>query len=150
MEASSLSTSAHPEPLLSDSGQIALRDAALRYLALEPFPPGAPFSRSLWLMFICPLGIHTKAVIPVDDEIGLPDPDDIAGWCDLLADFMTHPLPAETAVIALRRPGTAGISPADEYIFHVMSEAAASRDTAPWVFFVTGPDGVRELPASGL
>jgi hypothetical protein len=132
------------EPPLTDSEQAALRDASLRDIARLPFPSGARISRSLWLMFICRWGIQTRTVIPVDDSLDRPDPDDIAGWCDFLALCLEHAEPGVTALIALRRPGKAGISDADEYIFRMMSEAAASRDTAPWTFYVTGPDGVHE------
>jgi hypothetical protein len=131
--------------LLTDSGQAALRDAALYDLATLPFPPGAPISRILWLMFLCPLGIQTRAVIPVDDKLDMPDPGNMASLCDLIALCMEHAEPGTEVSIVLRRPDTAGISDADEYIFRVMSEAAASRDTVPWTFYVAGPDGVHEV-----
>ncbi len=51
----------------------------LRHLALLPFRPGARISRSLCLMFLSPWGIRTQAVMPVDDKLDLPDPDNIAG-----------------------------------------------------------------------
>jgi hypothetical protein len=140
--------SAYPEALLTDSGQAALRDEALGHLAMLPFSPGAPISRTLWLMFLCPQGIRTRAVMPVDDTLELPDPDNIAGLCDIVALCMEHAMPGERALVALHRPGTAGISDADEYIFRVMSEAATSRNTAAWAFYVTGPDGVQELSGS--
>jgi hypothetical protein len=57
-------------------------------------------------MFLCPWGIRTHAVMPVDYELDLPDPDNIAGLCDLAAFCMEHPMPGERALVALRRPGT--------------------------------------------
>ena len=134
------------EPRLSASGQAELRDAVLRRHATLPFYPGAAFSRSLWLLFLCSEGIQTRAVLPVDDRLDLPDPDNIAGLCDLLANFLEHPMGGETALVILHRPGTTGISDADQHIFRMLSEAAASRDTSPWTFYVTGPDGVHKLP----
>jgi hypothetical protein len=85
-------------------------------------------------------------VLPVDNRLDLPDSDNIAGLCNLLANFLEHPMGGETAVVILNRPGTTGISDADKYIFRILSEAAASRDTSPWTFYVTGPDGVHKLP----
>ena len=58
---------------------------------------------------------------------------------------MAHPTDDETALIVLRRPGPATISDADTYIFRVMREAAADRETTPWAFYVTGPDGVQQV-----
>jgi len=149
MDTSSPPASTYLEPPLTDSGQATLRDEMLRHLAMLPFPPGAPISRSLELMFLCPRGIRTHAVMPVDDKLDLPDPDNIAGLCDLAALCTEHPMPGERALVALRRPGTAGICEADEYIFRVMSEAVANHDTVPWAFYVTGPDGVHELTRRG-
>jgi hypothetical protein len=37
---------------LSEADQAALRPALLRDLGVLPFMPGAPFSRSLWVIFI--------------------------------------------------------------------------------------------------
>lgn len=47
------------------------------------------------------------------------------------------------ALIALHKPGTAGISDAEEYVFHLMSGAAADRDTALWSFYAAGIGGCR-------
>jgi hypothetical protein len=134
-----------PEPPLTEAGQAALRDYVLRRLGTMPFQPGALISRSLWLILICQWGVQTRATLPIDDELGRPEPDNIAGWCDLLARFIDHPMDDETALVALRRPGPAKISDADRYIFRVMCEAAAGRQTMPWAFYVTGLDGVQEL-----
>lgn len=142
--------SADLEPRLSASGQAELRDAVLRQHATLPFDPGAAFTRILWLLFLCSEGIQTRAVLPVDNRLDLPDSDNIAGLCDLLANFLEHPMGGETALVILHRPGTTGISDADKYIFRILSEAAASRDTSPWTFYVTGPDGVHKLPGRCL
>jgi hypothetical protein len=96
-------------------------------------------------MFLCSWGIQTRTVIPVDDKLHLPDPDEIVAWRDLVALCTEHAGPDQEALVVLRRPGKADISDANEYIFRVMSCAAASRDTAPWTFYVTGPDGVRKV-----
>jgi hypothetical protein len=48
-------------------------------------------------------------------------------------------------MIVLRRPGSVKISEADGYIFRLMRQAAASRETAPWAFYLVGPDGMREV-----
>jgi hypothetical protein len=132
------------KPPLTDSEQAALRDAALRYLATLSFSPGAPISRGLWLMWVCTEGIRTNAVIPIDDELGLPDPENIAGACKVVATCMSHPEPGERALVVLRRPDAAGISDADEYVFSIMSDAVGP-GSAPWAFYVTGPGGVHEV-----
>ena len=71
--------------MLTEAGQVALRDDVLNHLGTMPFRPGAPISRSLWLIFICPWGVRTHAVMPLDDELGLPESDNIASLCGLVA-----------------------------------------------------------------
>jgi hypothetical protein len=58
---------------------------------------------------------------------------------------MEHPRRQETALVVLQRPGSAKISDADKYIYRVMREAAAGLQTAPWAFYVTGPNGVQQV-----
>ena len=48
-------------------------------------------------------------------------------------------------MIVLRRPGSAKISQADGYIFRLVRQAAVGRETAPWAFYLVGPDGIREV-----
>jgi hypothetical protein len=57
---------------LSEADQAALRPALLRDLGAMPFTPGAPISRSLWVIFIGEWGAWTHAVLPVDDSLGMP------------------------------------------------------------------------------
>jgi hypothetical protein len=137
-----------PELPLTESEQAALCDDLLHELAGLPLPRGALIKRSLWLITIGPWGSWTHAVIPVDGNLDRPEPGAIAGWCDLIATFMEHgPLfdDAETALVVLRRPGTASLSDADEYIFRVLCEAVARRGTAPWAFYVAPtPHGAHE------
>ena len=45
-----------------------------------PFTPGAPISRSLWVIFIGERGAWTHAVLPVDDSLGLPDDEHLRGF----------------------------------------------------------------------
>jgi hypothetical protein len=143
MDTLSLLPAIQPEPSLTEPGQAALRDEVLRHLGTLPFCPTSRISRSLWLFFVCPQGIRTQAAVPVDDRLDLPDRENIVGACEFVAGCMEHSMLGETAIVALRRPGKATISDADDYIFRAMSMAAAHRDTAPWAFNVTGPDGVR-------
>ncbi len=110
-----------------------------------PFEPGARISRMLWLILICPWGFRNPVILPVDDRLDLPEPDAIAGWCDLLVHFMERPMRDVTALVVLQRPGPAEISDADRYIFRVMCQAAAGLQTMPWAFYVTGPDGVQQV-----
>ena len=58
---------------LSEADQATLRPALLRDLGAMPFTPGAPISRSLWVIFIGEWGAWTYAVLPVDDSLGMPD-----------------------------------------------------------------------------
>ena len=145
MDTLSNSLATEPEPPPTEVGQPALRDDVLRRLGTMPFLPGALISRSLWLIFICPWGFRNPVVLPVDDRLDLPEPDDIASWCDLLAHFIEHPRREETALVVLRRPGSAEVSNADKYIYRVMRESAVGLQTAPWAFYVTGPDGVQRV-----
>ena len=80
------------------------------------------------------------------------DVDDIARMCDLAADLIKPPgcHEGEEALVVLRRPAPPDPSPADERIFRLICEAAATRETAPWSFFITGPGGARELHAPAV
>jgi hypothetical protein len=109
--------------------------------------PDDLFTRSLWLVFIGAWGPWTHAVLPVDDRLDLPDQELIADLCDLVGRLMS-PSPChadETAMILLRRPGPMEISEADAYIFRLVRQACAGRETAPWSFHVVGPGGVLEV-----
>jgi hypothetical protein len=132
---------------LSEAGQIALRPALLRDLGAMPFEPGALISRSLWVVFIGEWGVWTHSVTPIDDRLDMPDEEQITGLCDLIGSLIRPPLchAGEKAMIVLRRPGPAEISEADAYIFRLVLQAAAGRETAPWTFHVVGPDGIREV-----
>jgi hypothetical protein len=136
-----------PELPLTESGQAALRDAVVHQLADLPFFAGAPITRSLWLIIIGPWGSRTRAVIPVDGKLGRPEPEAIAGWCDVIAMCIERGRlldDDETALVVLHRPGPAAVSDADEYIFRVLSEAAGRRDTVRWAFYVATPHGACE------
>ena len=132
---------------LGEADQAALRAAVLRDLGALPFEPGALISRSLWVIFIGEWGVWTHAVLPVDDSLDIPDRKSIAGLCDLAASLIRPPLchDDEKAMIVLRRPGPAEISEADAYIFGLVRQAAACRETAAWTFHVAGPDGTWEV-----
>ena len=132
---------------LSETDQAALRPALLHDLGALPFKPGALISRSLWVIFIGKWGIWTHATLPVDDRLGIPDKENITGLCDLVGSLIRPPLchDDEKAMIVLRRPGSATISQADGYIFRLVRQAAVDRETAPWAFYLVGPDGIREV-----
>ncbi len=124
----------------------AARCEAPRRLGALPFPPGAACSRSLWVIFLGRRGIWTHAVLPVDDRLDMPDREHVAGVCTRAAACLAFPLSHEDeqALVVLRRPAPPAISAADACIFRLVCEAAAGRDTAPWTFYVTGPDGAKE------
>ena len=119
----------------------------LRDLGAMPFEPGALISRSLWVILIGEWGVWTRAVLPVDDRLDMPDQENITGLCDLVGSLIRPPLchDDEKAIIALRRPGSAEISEADAYIFRLVRQAVIGRETAPWTFHVVGPDGIPEV-----
>jgi hypothetical protein len=132
---------------LSEADQTALRPALLHDLGTMPFSPGALISRSLWVIFIGEWGVWTHATLPIDDRLDMPDKENITGLCDLVGSLIRPP-PChndEKAMIVLRRPGSVEISEADAYIFRLVRQATADRETAPWTFHVVGPDGMREL-----
>jgi len=132
---------------LSEADQAALRPALLRDLGAMPFTPGAPISRSLWVIFIGEWGAWTHAVPPVDDSLGMADDENLIGLCDLIGSLLRPPRchNDEKAMIVLRRPGSPEISEADAHIFRQVRQAATRRETAPWAFHVTGPAGTREV-----
>jgi hypothetical protein len=133
--------------VLSEIEVTAARDDVPRDLGMLPFEHGAAFTRSLWVIFIGAQGIWTHAALPVDDRLDLPDREHITRLSDVVAMFLTRPLchdHDEEALIVLRRPADAAISEADAYVFRMVCEATANRDTAPWTFHVAGPDGARQ------
>jgi hypothetical protein len=132
---------------LSEADQTALRPALLRDLGNMPFSPGALISRSLWVIFIGEWGVWTHATLPIDDRLDMPDRENITGLCDLVGSLISPPRchNDEKAMIVLRRPGSVEISEADAYIFRLVRQATAGRETAPWTFHVVGPDGTREV-----
>ena len=132
---------------LSEADQAALRPALLRDLGAMPFTPGAPISRSLWVIFVGEWGAWTHAVLPVDDSLGMPDDENLTGLCDLIGSLLRPPRchDDEKAMIVLRRPGSPEISEADAHIFAQVRQAVARRETAPWAFHVAGPAGTREV-----
>ena len=73
---------------LSEADQAALRPALLRDLGAMPFTPGAPISRSLWVIFVGEWGAWTHAVLPVDDSLGMPDDENLTGLCDLIGSLL--------------------------------------------------------------
>jgi hypothetical protein len=132
---------------LSEADQTALRPALLHDLGALPFRPGTLISRSLWVVFIGKWGVWTHATLPVDDGSDMPDKENIIGLCDLIGSLIRPPLchDDEKAMIVLRRPGSARISEADGYIFRLVRQAVVGRETAPWAFYLVGPDGIREV-----
>ncbi len=132
---------------LSETDQTALRPALLHDLGAMPFESGALISRSLWVIFVGEWGAWTRAVLPVDDRLDMPDRKSITGLCDLVGSLMRPP-PChddEKAMIVLRRPGPTEVSEADAYIFRLVRQAVIGRETAPWTFHAVGPDGIREV-----
>jgi hypothetical protein len=130
---------------LSEAGLAAARHEVAWSLGDLPFFPGAA-SRSLWVVFLGPAGVWTHAVLPVDDRLDKPDPEHITRLSRIVGIALEFPLfrSSEEALIVLRRPAPAAISEADAYIFRLVCQATATQQTAPWRFYVTGPDGARE------
>jgi hypothetical protein len=140
---------ATPPPVpLTESGQISLADEVLQRLAGLPIPPGALYTRAAWLILISPWGVMTRAILPIDNRRDRPESVAIAGLCDLIAMLIARNRVVsddETALVVLRRPGTARVSDADRYIFRLLCEAAARRDTIRWTFYVVTPPGIQKL-----
>lgn len=130
---------------LTEAEVAAERHDLPRHLGTLPFVAGAA-SRSLWVVYAGPRWIWTHAVLPVDDRLDMPDTDRVTGLAEIIAMSVSHPLCRgdEDALVVLRRPAPAAISEADAYVFRLVCEAVAGRKTAPWTFYVAGPDGARE------
>jgi hypothetical protein len=142
-----------PSPVpLTESGQASLADEVLRRLAALPIPPGALCTRSAWVIMISPWGVMTRAVLPIDNRRNRPEPVAMAGLCDLIAMFIERSGLAtddQMALVVLHRPGPARVSDADRYIFRLLCEAAARRDTIRWAFYVVTPPGIQKLERQG-
>jgi hypothetical protein len=131
---------------LTEAELAAARHDVPRRLGALPFPPGAAFSRSLWVVFIGKWGIWSHAAMPVDDRVDLPEQENIAGLCKIVGRKLAAP-PChddEEALVVLRRPGPTAISAADAHIFRKLCEATVGQESVPWTFYVTGPAGARE------
>lgn len=63
------------------------------------------------MIFIGEWGVWTRATLPIDDRLDMPDQETITGLCDLVGSLI-RPSPYhndEKAMIVLRRrPGSAG------------------------------------------
>jgi hypothetical protein len=90
--------------------------------------------------------IWTHAVLPVDDRLDMPAPEQARRVRDQVANCISRPhcRADEEALVVLRRPGPAVISQADAYLFRMVCEAVTGRETAPWTFYVTTPERARE------
>jgi hypothetical protein len=143
---SNISNTSYEIPL-SEADQTALRPALLQDLGAMPFEPRALISRSLWVIFIGEWGVWTRAVLPVDDSLDMPDRKTITGLCDLVGSLIRPSVchDDEKAMVVLRRPGPTEISEADAYIFRLVRRAVIGRETAPWTFHAVGPEGIREV-----
>lgn len=142
-----------PPGLPLTAADLALaRDDVPRDLGALPCGPDDTITRSLWVVFVGEWGIWMRASLPLDNRLDMGDVDDIAGMCDLTAGLIEPPgcHDGEEALVILCRPAPPDPSPADERIFRLIREAAATRETAPWSFFITGPDGARELHAPAI
>lgn len=133
-------------PLTADELAHAHYDVP-RHLGAMPFGPDDMITRGLWVVFMGVWGIWTHAILPLDNRLDMGDPESIAGTCTLVAGLIAPSAchEDEEAVVVLRRPAPPDPSPADEHIFRLIRAAAATRETASWSFFITGPDGAREL-----
>jgi hypothetical protein len=143
---SNISDTSYELPL-SEADQTALRPALLHALGALPFRSDALISRSLWVIFIGKWGVWTRATLPIDDRLDMPDKENIAGLCDLVGSLIRPPLchDDEKAMIVLRRPGSSKISEPDGYIFRLVRQAAIGRVTATWAFYLVGLDGIQEV-----
>jgi hypothetical protein len=142
-----------PPGLPLSAADLALaHDNVPRDLGARPFGPDGTITRSLWVVFVGEWGIWTRASLPLDNRLDMGDQDDIASMCELVASLIEPPgcHEGEEALVVLRRPAPPDPSPADERIFRLIREAAATLETAPWSFFITGPGGARELQAPAV
>jgi hypothetical protein len=139
-------------PPLTQEELAAARHDVPRRIGALPFPPGATFSRSLWLVFVGERGAWTHKVLPIDDRLDMPDREHAASLCRLVGMALEFPLShaREEALVVLRRPAPAVLSAADAFIFRLVCQVAVGREAAPWTFYVTGPDGAKECFRSGL
>jgi hypothetical protein len=130
---------------LTEAGLAAARHEVAWTLGDLPFEPGAA-RRSLWVVFLGAAGVWTYAVLPVDDRLDKPGSEHITHLSKIVGMALEFPLSRsnDEALVVLRRPAPPVISEADAYVFRLVCEAAAARQTAPWRFYVTGPDGARE------
>jgi hypothetical protein len=119
-----------------------------RDLGTLPFGPDDKITRSLWVVYVGEWRIWTHAILPLDNRLDMGDPANIEGTCDLVAHLMSPRVSYEEVLVILRRPASPHPSEADWRICRLIRKAAATRETAPWSFFITGPDGARELYAT--
>lgn len=112
-----------------------------------PFDEYEECSRSLWLVFAGDWGVWVRAVIPIDNRLDAEDRATLAAKSEEVAGLLGEPECYGTAIAAviLRRPAPVKPSRADRQIFRLLTKAAATRDTVPWSFFVTGLDGALPL-----
>jgi hypothetical protein len=140
------SVDTEPRFPLSDAEFDAVCHETARRFGLVPFRRGASVTHSLWLMFQTRQGDHrTGEWVPLDFSLDMADEEQLAADCDFLAEEMADQLPDEMALLILLRPGPAEIGEVDRYVFRVMCQSMAGRETGPWSFYVTGPDGAHKV-----
>lgn len=142
---------------MSEEEQVALRPALLRDMGTMPFGPDDRITRSLWVILVGEWGVWTRASLPIDNRLDMPDAENITWLCDFTGDLVrpSHCHEGEQAMVVLRRPGPPEISEADAHIFRLVREAIAGRaatgqGTAAWTFHVVGPEGMQEVTSQAL
>lgn len=141
-----------PKGLPMTPAQVAARriQAAREFGAMPFDEETALITRSLWVVYHGEWGTWTHAVIPIDKRTDMGQPGVLEKWCDV--GFLMRPSrchPDEQVLIILRRPRPVGISAADLYAYELVHESAVRHETAPWSFFVAGPEGTWELVNPG-
>lgn len=105
----------------------------------------SPAGRSLWIMFIDPVGVQLPVIVPLEDVPENPEPAGAHAVCHMTAGVLSDAAPGGSAVIALARPGTGQVRESDQRWASALREAAASEGMTLRMVCLATWDGIREL-----
>ncbi len=100
--------------------------------------------RSLWLLFLSSDGVQLPVLVPIDDVPARPDSLLVGNLCGVIADVLGDAA-ADSAVVALTRPGGETVDDTDREWFHALHAAARERGAAVRLICLATKAGTRQL-----
>ena len=100
--------------------------------------------RSLWLLFLSSDGVQVPVLVPIDDVPARPDWLLAGNLCEVIAEVLGDAA-AESAVVALTRPGEETVDDSDREWSHALHAGARERGAAVRLICLATETGTRQL-----